>query len=316
MAEPSNPHTAEGINPDPLSPVAAEEEEGGAPGGGLPVLKLSKAGFDNLITDVQMPQEYGAVYPQEGDTGVDAPAGYVTMWAEFFGDCNLRLPLTVFVADLLEWYKLHISQLSPFGMTRIRNFEYTCRAFDIEPTVGDFWRFYQMTVSMGFFSFHQRDGSPKLMTPPKGITKWKTKVFYIKAAAIGAEVTFRNVTDTIITETISVLKVGVVDWFPRLRVIEWKKLSNTRLWVLRMMLTRMSRKVRAVVREKSGEDAALWRMFDPDFKGKVEVVACADSEEGFNLTISDNFRLPELEAMEVELPQGKGTIDKPLLFYK
>ncbi|MFS7951291.1 hypothetical protein Hanom_Chr07g00593331 [Helianthus anomalus] len=71
------------------------------------------------MTDVQMPQEYGFVFPQEGDTGADAPAGYVTMSADFFGDCNLRLPLTVFVPEILEWYKIHISQLSPFGMIRV-----------------------------------------------------------------------------------------------------------------------------------------------------------------------------------------------------
>ncbi|KAF5804795.1 hypothetical protein HanXRQr2_Chr05g0201331 [Helianthus annuus] len=122
MAEQSNPHSVPGENPDPSSLAAVEEEEGGTPGGGLPVLKWTKATFENLITDVQMPQEYGVVYPQEGDTGGEAPAGYVTMWADFFGDCNLRLPLTVFVAEILEWYKIHISQRSPFGMIRVQNF--------------------------------------------------------------------------------------------------------------------------------------------------------------------------------------------------
>ncbi|MFS7910564.1 hypothetical protein Hanom_Chr02g00107751 [Helianthus anomalus] len=142
------------------------------------------------------------------------------------------------------------------------------------------------------------------MVPPKGITKWKTKFFYIKAAAICAKLTFRNVTDTIITETISVPKVDTVDWFPRLRIIVWKKLINSQLWVLRMMLGRMSRKARLVVREKV-VDAPIWRIFDTGFKGKVEVVACADGEEGFNFTIRDNFRIPDREAMEAELPQGK-----------
>ncbi|KAJ0802132.1 hypothetical protein HanPI659440_Chr03g0125701 [Helianthus annuus] len=148
----------------------------------------------------------------------------------------------------------------------------------MEHTVGDFRRFYRMTVSMGFFSFRQQEGSPKLMVPPKGMTKWKTKFFYIKAAAICAKLTFRNVTDTIITENISVPKVDTVDWFPRLRTIGWKKLSNSQSWVLRMMLGRMSRKARPVVREKSG---------------------------GFNFTFCDNFWLSEREAMEAELPQGK-----------
>ncbi|KAF5805599.1 hypothetical protein HanRHA438_Chr05g0220871 [Helianthus annuus] len=105
------------------------------------------------MTDVQMPPEYGAIHPQDGDTAADAPAGYVTIWSDFIGVCNLRLPLTVFVVEVLEWYKIHISQLSPFGIIRVRNFECTFHAIGIEPTVGDFRRFYQMTVSMGFFSF-------------------------------------------------------------------------------------------------------------------------------------------------------------------
>uniref|UniRef100_A0A251VR51 Transposase (putative) gypsy type domain-containing protein n=2 Tax=Helianthus annuus TaxID=4232 RepID=A0A251VR51_HELAN len=308
MAEPSCPHNVEGDNPESSSPVVAEEEEGGAAGGGLPVLKWTKKSFDRLILDVQMPPEYGAFYPSEGDTGADAPAGYVTMWADFFGDCNLRLPLTVFVVEVLEWYKVHISQLSPFGMIRIRNFESTFRALSIEPTVGDFRRFYQITVSLGFFSFRQREGSPKLMTPPKGMTKWKMKFFYIKAAAIVANMTFRNVTETIISETIAVPSMKSVEWFPQLQTIESVKLSNTQLWVLRMMLTRRNKKSKPVVREKSGEDAPLWRMFAPDFQGQVETVVCADGEEEFNVIIRDNFRVPTEAALAVELPRGKGDL--------
>ncbi|KAF5780109.1 hypothetical protein HanXRQr2_Chr11g0468281 [Helianthus annuus] len=155
MAEPSSPHNVEGENPE--RPLVAEEEEDGTAGSGLPALKWTRKSFDRLMLEVQMPSEYGARYPSEGDTGADAPAGYVTMWSDFFVDCNLRLPLTVFVVDILEWYRVHISQVSPFGMIRIRNFEFTFRALGIEPTVGDFRRFYQMTVFMGFFSFRQRD---------------------------------------------------------------------------------------------------------------------------------------------------------------
>ncbi|KAM0070852.1 hypothetical protein Hdeb2414_s0001g00018071 [Helianthus debilis subsp. tardiflorus] len=124
MAEPSNPHNAEGENPNPSSPAATEEDEegGSAPGGGLPVLKWSKSQFDVLMTSIQMPREFGFIFPQEGDTGADAPAGYVTLWANFFYNSNFRLPLTVFVAEVLEHYYIHISQLSPFGMIRIRHF--------------------------------------------------------------------------------------------------------------------------------------------------------------------------------------------------
>ena len=90
------------------------------------------------------------------------------------------------------------------------------------------------------------------MTPPKGMTKWKMKFFYIKAVAIVANMTFRNVTETIISETIAVPSMKSVEWFPQLQTIESVKLSNTQLWVLRMMLTRRNKKSKPVVREKSG----------------------------------------------------------------
>ncbi|KAJ0872370.1 hypothetical protein HanRHA438_Chr11g0522951 [Helianthus annuus] len=305
MAEPSSPHNVEGENPE--QPLVAEEEEEGAAGGGLPALKWTRKSFDRLMLEVQMPSEYGARYPLEGDTGADAPAGYVTMWSDFFVDCNLRLPLTVFVVDILEWYKVHISQVSPFGMIRIRNFEFTFRALGIEPTVGDFRRFYQMTVFMGFFSFRQRDGTPKLMTPPKGMTMWKKKFFYIKSAALAVDMTFRNVTETIIAETIAMPSLKSVQWFPQLQTIESVKLTNTQLWLLRMMLRR-GKNSKPVVREKSGEDAPAWRMFAPDFEGTVETVVCADGEQDHNTIIRSNFRVPTAAALAVELPVGKGDL--------
>ncbi|XP_035835251.1 uncharacterized protein LOC118483782 [Helianthus annuus] len=295
----------EGENPE--RPLVAEEEEDGTAGSGLPALKWTRKSFDRLMLEVQMPSEYGARYPSEGDTGADAPAGYVTMWSDFFVDCNLRLPLTVFVVDILEWYRVHISQVSPFGMIRIRNFEFTFRALGIEPTVGDFRRFYQMTVFMGFFSFRQRDGTPKLMTPPKGMTMWKKKFFYIKSAALAVDMTFRNVTETIIAETIAMPSLKSVQWFPQLQTIESVKLTNTQLWLLRMMLRR-GKNSKPVVREKSGEDAPAWRMFAPDFEGTVETVVCADGEQDHNTIIRSNFRVPTAAALAVELPVGKGDL--------
>ncbi|KAJ0736197.1 hypothetical protein HanPI659440_Chr11g0440841 [Helianthus annuus] len=284
MAEPSNPHNVEGENPE--QPIVAEEEDDDdveVAGGGLPVLKWSKTGFKNLMTTVRMSDDWDATYPQEGDTGADAPAGYITMWADFFADGNLRLPVTVFVAEILEYYHLHISQLSPFGMFRSRNFEYTFRAHNLPVSVENFRRFYQLTVNTGFFSFNQRNKSLKLMTPPKGVTGWKKKFFYVKACAVYANMSFRNVDVGVANEDIPIATAKTVDWFSRLRPIELKKLDNNQLWVLRMMLTRPDRKVRPVLREKSGVEAVgLWRMFEPDFEGQVELISVG-LKEGFNV---------------------------------
>ncbi|MFS7953198.1 hypothetical protein Hanom_Chr07g00615751 [Helianthus anomalus] len=264
MAEPSNPLSTVVENPEPSLPTAAEEEA------------------ETLMTGIQMPEEYGATYPQEGDTAGDAPTGYVSMFLDWFGDCNLWLPLTVFVVEILEYYKLYISQLSPW--------------------------FCQLTVQLGFFSFRQREGAPKLLSPPKGMTKWKTKFFYVKATTITAKLQVRNVKGTIIIENIIAPKAETVDWLLRLCIIGSKKLDNRQLCVLRMMIGRLDWKARPVLWDKNDVEAPLWRMFCPDFEGKIEIVRCGAGEEGWNRTIISNFRMPNEAALNALLPEGKGQL--------
>ncbi|KAJ0825969.1 hypothetical protein HanRHA438_Chr17g0809001 [Helianthus annuus] len=146
------------------------------------------------------------------------------------------------------------------------------------------------------------------MTPPKGLTKWKKRFFYVKAYAVYANMTFRDVSVGVTSEDIPVPTARTVDWFSRLGPIELKKLDNNQLWLLRMMLTRPDRKARPVLREKSGEDAvSLWRMFKPDFEGKVELIPCG-VREGFNLEIVGNFRVPTRDVLNAPMPEGECTL--------
>ncbi|MFS8019611.1 hypothetical protein Hanom_Chr15g01405781 [Helianthus anomalus] len=145
MASPSKPSPPFPVNPDPPSSLMADvETKVNAPSKFLPVLMWTKSAFGQLITNIQMSTAYGAMYPQEGDTAGDAPAGYISMFADWFVICNLWLPLMVFMVDLLEYYNIHIFQLSPLGMIRARHIEYTFRAQNVVPLVEDFRHFYQM----------------------------------------------------------------------------------------------------------------------------------------------------------------------------
>ena len=46
-------------------------------------------------------------------------------------------------------------------------------------------------------------------------------------------------------------------------------------------------------------------MFEPDFKGKVELIPCAE-REGFNLEIVGNFRVPTRDMLNAPMSEGKG----------
>ncbi|MFS7949078.1 hypothetical protein Hanom_Chr06g00567331 [Helianthus anomalus] len=163
------------------SPVAEEEADEVPADKFLPVLKWKCTDFRHLMTTIQMPESYGTIYPGGGggDTTADAPAGMVTMFAEFFSTCNLQLPQCRF----LWWTCWNIKRFIFPSLVR--------------------WGWY-IHVQLGFYSFYLRNKAPKIMSvPPKGFIAWKTKFFYVKEVAVTCKQQFRNVTGDIAKEKIS-----------------------------------------------------------------------------------------------------------------
>ncbi|KAJ0734412.1 hypothetical protein HanPI659440_Chr11g0419791 [Helianthus annuus] len=142
--------------------IPVEEDDGP-----VPVLKWDQGLFEQIVRGFQIPAEWDARYPQQGQTAADAPPGYITLFADFFIDGNFRMPTTHFMASILRFYGFHISQLSPMGMVRIRHFEFVCRSQGQEPSVDKFWAFYQLIRNLGFYSFGLRVVKKILINPPK-----------------------------------------------------------------------------------------------------------------------------------------------------
>ncbi|KAJ0456220.1 hypothetical protein HanIR_Chr15g0759931 [Helianthus annuus] len=159
----------------------------------LPPLKWSRATFDGLIQNFKFPESWGARYPDEGQTLADAPAGYITLFWDFFSAGNFRLPTTKIFLEILDYYKFHISQMHPIGMVRVRHFEFVCHTMHIEPTVPRLRVFHQMHCSQGFYSFMQKASAKKiLLQPPKSFHDWKQKFFFIKVGVIPMRMMFRG----------------------------------------------------------------------------------------------------------------------------
>ncbi|KAJ0744837.1 hypothetical protein HanPI659440_Chr10g0392161 [Helianthus annuus] len=162
----------------------------------LPPMKWPRGSFDGLIQNLKFPESWGALYPEEGQTAADAPSGYITLFWDFFCDGNFRLPATTFLLDILSFYNIHLSQLHPIGMVRVRHFEFVCRSMNIEPTVPRFRVFHQMHCTQGFCSFVQRATAKKiLLNPPKSFHDWKKKFFFIKAGVVPVRMVLRGKED-------------------------------------------------------------------------------------------------------------------------
>ncbi|MFS8022493.1 hypothetical protein Hanom_Chr16g01440061 [Helianthus anomalus] len=70
-------------------------------GGGLPPLKWDQGLFEQVVRGHQFAEEWDTRYPAQGQTAADAPPGYITLFADFFGESNFRLPATHFLGNIL-----------------------------------------------------------------------------------------------------------------------------------------------------------------------------------------------------------------------
>ncbi|MFS7987662.1 hypothetical protein Hanom_Chr11g01025521 [Helianthus anomalus] len=132
----------------------------------------------------QFAPEWDARYPAQGQSVVDAPPGYITLFADFFSEGNFRVPETHFLGNILQYYGFHISHMSPIGMVRVRHFEFVCQSQGEDPTVEKFRSVYQLQSNMGYFSSALRAARKILISPPKIFYDWNMKFFFIRAEVI------------------------------------------------------------------------------------------------------------------------------------
>ncbi|KAM0056030.1 hypothetical protein Hdeb2414_s0006g00214991 [Helianthus debilis subsp. tardiflorus] len=112
--------------------------------------------FQNLIRDLGFHSDWGVQFPTPKSTSLNAPPGYVTLYADFFREGNFRLPMTKFTGEVLTNYGLHISQINALGLPRLTHFEFICRANRVVPTFEKFNVFYFVSYTSGLYSFNSR----------------------------------------------------------------------------------------------------------------------------------------------------------------
>ncbi|KAM0036559.1 hypothetical protein Hdeb2414_s0014g00427821 [Helianthus debilis subsp. tardiflorus] len=149
--------------------------------------------FQNLIQDLGFHADWGVQFPTPKSTLLDAPPGYLTLYADFLREGNFRLPMTKFTGKVLTNYGLHISQVNALGLPRITHFEFICRANRVEPTFEKFNVFYFVSYTGGFYYFNSRTSGvdPCSSHPPKSLHDWKQKVFYIHRGVIPIDMHYR-----------------------------------------------------------------------------------------------------------------------------
>ncbi|GKA03877.1 hypothetical protein Tco_0676658 [Tanacetum coccineum] len=109
------------------------------------------------------------------------PAGKVGVYTRIFDICGYRIPFTRFFISVLKYFRVHISQLSPFSAARVSHFEVLTCMLNLAPLVAVFRAFYTRSYSDGLFYFAKRSTSaPSCFSKPlDSIKNWADHFFWV-----------------------------------------------------------------------------------------------------------------------------------------
>ncbi|KAJ0650972.1 hypothetical protein HanOQP8_Chr15g0556051 [Helianthus annuus] len=157
--------------------------------------KWGVTSFNNLVHDYGIRAEWNPVLPSKTDTAFPLKGGKITLFSDFFKFCNFRLPITKFLKSVLDFYRIHISQIHPLGLVKLRQFEYACIALGHIPELVVFRAFFVLVWKSPFLTFDRRDTDASCLRdiPTSSRDKdWKKKFFYLDATVIPGEMHWRE----------------------------------------------------------------------------------------------------------------------------
>ncbi|GKC60781.1 GATA transcription factor 5-like protein [Tanacetum coccineum] len=142
---------------------------------------MTREMVESFCNSYYIPDEVHPTAPRRDRTITQFLEGKVGVYTRLFDYCGYRIPLTKFFVSVLKYFRIHISQLSPFGAAHISHFEVLTRVLDLGPSVAVFRTFYTRVYSDGLFSFAKRSllAPSCLSKPPDSIKNWADHFFWV-----------------------------------------------------------------------------------------------------------------------------------------
>ncbi|GJW08166.1 hypothetical protein Tco_1570589 [Tanacetum coccineum] len=151
---------------------------------------LSAKELNEFLSSYPIPSEYDVILPTSTQTIFDAPPGYVGLYTHSFSLSNPRLPLTDFFFEVLQYFKVYISILNPFGCAKLTTFIIMCKAYGCEPSVDLFRGFFNLCRAGSWLNFQKRSEKhipnllPKVITHIEG---WHERFFFVQDSIISSK---------------------------------------------------------------------------------------------------------------------------------
>lgn len=122
---------------------------------------LNRRPLSKILEKFWIPSRFRPSPPNPRLTIDKIPRSHVGVYYQFML-AGLRFPAFPFLGEVLNHYKIHISQVSPNGFRKIICFAMLCESIGISPDISIFRHFYCTMASDDWLAFSRHVGCKEL----------------------------------------------------------------------------------------------------------------------------------------------------------
>ncbi|KAM0034184.1 hypothetical protein Hdeb2414_s0016g00494581 [Helianthus debilis subsp. tardiflorus] len=153
---------------------------------------LTQRQLDKFVQEYRIPLDLHPVLPSKNETIYPFRQGKFPLYTRVYNFANYRVPFSRFFIRVLQFFRVHICQVNPFGLSRINHFEVSCRAQYQRPDLDVFRYFYEFITAGDWYTFAHRKGIPPPSEDERSSLKnWKDIFFWLDDRCLPVEMVWR-----------------------------------------------------------------------------------------------------------------------------
>ncbi|KAM0007202.1 hypothetical protein Hdeb2414_s0004g00137921 [Helianthus debilis subsp. tardiflorus] len=120
---------------------------------GLSYSRLTQEEVDAFCEEWGIDSSFNLVAPGLDKSTDQCPQGFIALYYRHFEFSNHHYLFTIFVLNVLEYYRIYFRQIHPHGFSRILHFEILCRALGYDPSLLMFRQFFFLAKYGDWFTY-------------------------------------------------------------------------------------------------------------------------------------------------------------------
>ncbi|KAJ0680655.1 hypothetical protein HanPI659440_Chr16g0626651 [Helianthus annuus] len=153
---------------------------------------LTQRQLDKFVQEYRIPLDLNPVLPSKNEIIYPFRQGKFPLYTRVCNFANYRVPFSKFLIRVLRYFRVHLCQVNPFGLSRVNHFKISCRALDQRPDLDVFRYFYEFIMAGDWYTFAHRKGVPSPSGDERSSLKnWKDNFFWLDDRCLPVEMVWR-----------------------------------------------------------------------------------------------------------------------------